>query len=348
MSESSDSFERTADRLQRLLATAASALDPHPLSELALQNKSIQDGEAWRQQRWQLSRQQAASAASFRFEHRRELIDVLRADPTAMARAVQLQSRPWLDRESLADLVLTLRLLEQFGLADDHGGTVPLPNSPLIFSCPRTLKVGETYTLLGARFGDAAGKLTLEVQGLQTLVLPDIVQWSDTAVMFSIPGTLQGVAAHSPARLTITRLAPMAGDASWTADNSTSIHVTLEPLVQLFFARIVHGDKGWSARPWYEYERTLSFESPALPASFELFDSPALDQPGVVAVYADKTWVVGESAGRMTLGTLSQPGHSLRITVTVQDDWYWDYEVTVDFYLVVPQGIAVDPRWEHH
>lgn len=343
--ENSKALQSLVSQRERLVALSRDITAEREASTASLHQDVIAQAQAAEHLRRALRLKSAASIASFRFQHAPDLINGIRLDPRAMGVAVDLQHHPWMDEEHLAEMVLTMRVLQEYTVA----GTLPLvPDFPLILSCPRTLEVGASYTLLGFRFGVSTGKLILEVEGLAAPLALPVTQWSGTAVTFRIPETLEGVAFGAQGRLTLERLAVIGNGQGLGSDCTTSVRVVVEPARTLWFSRDTFSDTGKSPSPWYDYKRSVTLKSPALPASFRLFESTYQTESGLVVSGGDNADYICESGSRIDFGTLYQTDNSLRVDVTIKDDWYWNYTVCADFYILAPNGFALVPGWDHH
>ena len=269
---------------------------------------------------------------------------------------IDLQLDNWLDEERMREIVMTIQLLMEMGHpgTENVSGEVPI-NCPVIFSCPDQLVVGNSYTIIGYRFGNQEGALRIESDRADRpfRIDPKILAWSDTAIQFEIPATTGKIPYHAPSKLMIRRKPAM--NPSVYDDTNTRTHVTLIPKDKLYFRYALespYANSGQSNDPRHDHENNVVFKSPTLPVEYKLFASTLITTDGLSIESWDKShkvigWPESGSKVELTSGPFATAGNNLQANVRITDDWYWDYVITAQFWILVPQGFTVSPYWGH-
>lgn len=294
----------------------------------------------------------ARAIARFRFDHSQQIIEIATVDPKNLAQVLELHVWDWIGKEQLHELVQIMRQLEEIGFpSQGHDGSrgVPLPNSPVIYSCPTPINVGQECTLVGVKFGNRQGTLSIGVQGCFTRIVPSILAWSDTAVRFVVPDSVGHVPFHARGHLTLQRAETQNSPVPtpWTDDPNTTITVTLEPKASLYvFESPSYSDAGYNVAFWASYEKEHTFDSPLLPEQYQLFTTPYLDADGVAIKGTDSSYDTGDAGAHFELRASFEQRQALHAVVRITDDWHWDYTVRTEFYITIPQGYSVATGWQ--
>lgn len=294
-----------------------------------------------------LEQEQARAIAQFRFDHSEAIVELESRDPSSVARIAGRHGDVPFDDRGLHEFVQTLRTLQELGIALPDREEAPPPNSPVITSCPESLTVGHEYTLLGRLFGETRGILHLDVTGCPDRIQPRILSWSGTAVRFQIADSVGQIPYHANGLLTLRRAQAAGASGSWTDDPDTRIAVTVEPLEDLHSCRAESSDSGTEA-PWYVYDTVVELESAPLPQEYRIFESPGLlTSAGLyVQLVNHSSHLLQPSGSEFELvGGPVEVGGALRAWVRVTDAWHWDYTLSVDFYILVPQGYPIATGW---
>jgi hypothetical protein len=292
----------------------------------------------------------ACTKAKLRFENSQDIVNTMISDVKNYSQVVDFYKSDLFDRRKFAEFVQTIRMLERLGYEiDDHGGKVPLPNSPIITSCPKPITTGQEYTLLGTRFGSTTGEIRIEAKTEPAVINPTIINWSDTAVRFIIPYSVK-IPFNAQGTLTLKRLAPITETNYWTDDPTTTVNVELVTRnIFLFFSTDEYSDSGHSNNPLYNYEKNIILYSSLLPEVYQFFTSDFLDSDGLLIKHYDNKSLYLESGSTVELKEGPyESQNSLQVKLKITDDWYWDYSVYAEFYILVPEGYDIPNGWMHN
>lgn len=335
-------FLSELEKAMHELTTVEKKINKHHHQMVLRQFKEAQ--EALRKSAQELAR----ARAKIRFENSVEIVTTMISDPRSYNRIVDLYKPKCFDRNRFGEFVQTIRMLERLGFEiTDRGNTVPVPNSPIITSCPESLTSGEENTILGSRFGDTTGEIRIEAETEPSVFHPTILDWSNTAVRFTIPPSVK-IPFSAQGKLTLKRLDPITGSNYWTDDPNTSINVELlTRSVSLYFSTDEYSDSGQTNKFWYDYKKNILLKSALLPPVYRLFTSSLLDSDGLLIKHYDNTYLTAVESGSKVelIEGLYESQNALISKLRITDDWYWDYTVNTEFYILVPEGYSVPNGW---
>lgn len=219
--------------------------------------------------------------------------------------------------------------------------------SPVILTAPDTLEAGFIYTITGRRFGTSTGQISLTVgPAFAAPVDLPILDWSDEAVRFSVPRQAPaGTPFHAPARLTLSANTGAGGSAC-----STTIEAIYEPPGRIAWTPRATVNRRSYALPPHSYSEEHTFTSPVLPPRAEPFTAAPLWNGGdlfIDLVTNTGTGVADDPATfEVVAGPLFTTANERQVQIRVDDDYYWDYTLTVIFHIVQPEDEPLWPGWE--
>lgn len=231
------------------------------------------------------------------------------------------------------------------------GEITPQSTKPDILSCPSTMQVGEDYVLGGCRFGDVQGRIYI-VGSPGPFVIDDIriLSWTDTEIIFHLNDTISGVGFANQGNLYAERPDGECG---------TFFHVNVIPISQVYVAISKYSDSGSyrydTGIPKFgkQYSENKVLYSPVLPSEFEIWTSSYLYygtilrcQTNSIGTYLGLVADGAEQAEYIGVPFDTYSPRKIGVNVVVRDGWYWDYTVSVEFYILVPQGFSVTEGWD--
>jgi len=220
--------------------------------------------------------------------------------------------------------------------------------APRIITWPEEVEFNSSYTLSGVRLGDMIGDLYLRRRDNDQRLDLRIDGWNDTAIEFRTKDPVDGVPFNCQAYLVLAR----------PDGEKTSRSTKIVPRTTIYLGVAEHSDKR-DDLSWYDYlrpslyeetlERTVVIDSPELPEHWEIFESPHFEHPGLLIKYNSglNPYFDDEKgeASYVSGPTYSPSENKLSATILIEDDWYWNYTVSAEFYILVPIGFPVPVGW---
>ena len=287
-------------------------------------------------------RQRASQeCARVRFDHAADINQVVRQTPDFIPRSFErhLPGMPASLERIHAEWIVVDRI---FNRGANIRPNPCLGTQPLILDAASTWFAGDTRTVTGMGFGPNPGIVVLELTVPAGTVIPlTVISWSDTAAMVRVPTILPpSIPLHAQGNFRITRT---------DVDCTDSVSITFEPPSTLLVSRQSKSAAGGHTPP-YTYRKDWTLTSPVIPPRAELFDgAPDLLPLGDVLLKLSSSEYSDSNDDPPSVSVKSGPSftsnHERTLTVTVTDDYLWDYTVTADFLIVQPDDETVIAGW---
>lgn len=204
---------------------------------------------------------------------------------------------------------------------------------------------GDTHTITGTGFGVSAGTVALELAVPSGTVIPlTVLSWSDAAAKVRVPTTLPGgIPLHAQGNLRITRADANCVDA---------VTITFEPPAGMLFSRQSQSASGAHFPPPHTYRKDHTLTSPVLPPRAEPFaGTPDIGLPlGDVKLLPPSSSELSHAGDdppsvSVKSGPSFTSSRQRTLTVTVTDDYVWNYTVTAEFLIVQPDDETIVSGW---
>jgi hypothetical protein len=321
------------NQLQLLRAKAKDELAAPMASNYEVMNESriikIMESD---QRIFMANKKRCDKIAEFRFENAKDIVNFLIMDISNFRNTIENDLNNWKDNfHDLGKWDIDPRMVGEAKMMDEmleefHHFVLDCPR---ITSCPDIIQVGYNYTIIGVNFGDTAGKMEIRISDDAHMITPSIDSWSNNAILFNVPDNTGGISFEAAARIIITH-----------ADGppkTSSKSITINPISDLYTCIDSYSDEGHN-NPFAGYARKVTLKSFQLPSCYRRWDNQNLTERGLLLKTASCTYGSLESEPSFSHTAMNVSGNRLQTVVSVKDDWHYCYQITAEFYILVPQG----------
>ena len=333
MKEGQNYFTQIKDQLKLLRAKAKEELS----APMAIHSEAVHEATITRvmesdQRSYAANKKRCDRIAEFRFENAEDITKYLIMDISNFPNTIENDLKNWKDHfVDFGKLDIDPRMVGDARMMDEMLGEFHhfVLDCPRITSCPDIIQVGYNYTIIGVNFGDTAGKMEIRISDDAHMITPSIDSWSNNAILFNVPDNTGGISFEAAARIIITH-----------ADGppkTSSKSITISPISDLYTCIDSYSDEGHN-NPFAGYAREVTLKSFQLPSCYRRWDNQNLTERGLLLKTASCTYGCLESEPSFSHTAMNVSGNRLQTVVSVKDDWHYCYQITAEFYILVPQG----------